>query len=140
MADCTRARAFNIEVEGGHDAILGPNVYRYGYPGVEHTVTKWVAVGPEVDPQPRGLTRNEWNRVADVLDDLDSLDVLDRVVRTRCWGLALSLHFSRRNFSGILEAILFHPAIKRIFLSMFALWSFLLSSSSYSLAKESQRT
>ena len=26
-----------------------------------------------------------------------------------------NLHFSRRNFSGILEAILFHPAIKRIF-------------------------
>ena len=52
--------------------------------------------------------------------------------------LYTSLHFSRRNFSGILEAILFHPAIKRTF-SMFALWSFLLSSSSYSLAKESQR-
>ena len=29
-----------------------------------------------------------------------------------------SLHFSRRNFSGILEAILFHPAIKRIFFNV----------------------
>jgi len=30
----------------------------------------------------------------------------------------VSLHFSRRNFSGILEAILFHPAIKRIFFNV----------------------
>ncbi len=32
--------------------------------------------------------------------------------------LCASLHFSRRNFSGILEAILFHPAIKRSFFNV----------------------
>ena len=48
---------------------------------------------------------------------------LGRAIVARQPGLQLatsSLHYSRRNFSGILEAILFHPAIKRIF-SIFTL-------------------